>query len=367
MKLGILGAGQLARMLALSAHPLGIDVICAGNQGDCAGDVAKIVPVDMTDPTAIQSFIDSVDAVTFETENLSLNAITPLINTQGIGQKFNPPVACVSIGQDRLNEKEFFNRNGIPTAPYHAITSVCELYDCLESMGTPALLKTCQGGYDGKGQYLIKTQSDADTAWAELHNKGTLILEGFVDFDFEVSIIAVRGKDGEKRYYPLTENKHTDGILRRSTVPSRADHLQDMAETMIATIMDSLNYVGVLAIEFFVTSTATGIPNILIANEMAPRVHNSGHWTMDGAMTGQFENHVRAVMGLPLGDTPYTPTIMLNCIGTMPNTGDILAHSTAKIHDYTKSPRTGRKLGHINLVGDPSDTTTQAQAIEKLL
>lgn len=364
MKLGILGAGQLARMLALSAHPLGIDVVCAGNEEDCAADVAKIVSVNMTDSKAVQAFVDSVDVVTFETENISLNTILSLGDTN---KKFNPPVACISIGQDRLNEKEFFNKNGIATAPYHKITSVCELYDCLECMGTPALLKTCQGGYDGKGQFLIKTQDDADTAWAELGDKGVLILESFVDFDFEVSIVAVRGKDGEKRYYPLTENKHMDGILRRSVVPSRAAHLQGIAESISAKIMDSIDYVGVLAIEFFVTSTDSGTPDTLIANEMAPRVHNSGHWTMDGAVTGQFENHVRAVMGLPLGDTDFVPTIMLNCIGTIPDAGQVLDHNTTKFHNYNKSPRPGRKLGHINLVGDPKKTAKQTQSIEKIL
>lgn len=366
MKLGIFGAGQLARMLALSAHPLGINIYCVGNDGDCAGDVATIVSVDMTDPTAIQNFIDSVDTVTFETENLNLSTLHALCaENPDCAKKLHPPLPCLSIGQDRLNEKQFFANNGIPTAPYYAINSLADLTTALADLKTSAILKTCQGGYDGKGQYMIKSPEQAQTAWDELGDKTPLILEGFVDFAFEVSIIAVRGKNGDKCYYPLTQNKHTDGILRRSTVPSQATNLQQTAEKMVADVMDSLDYVGVLAIEFFVTTDQTGTPTTLIANEMAPRVHNSGHWTMDGATTGQFENHIRAVLNLPLGSTEYTPTIMLNCIGKMPKIKDLLTPKKAKPHTYKKQPREGRKVGHINITGD--DRETQADKLEQLL
>ena len=342
--LGIFGSGQLARMMALAVRPLGIAVICAGNKGDCAGDVATIVDVDMTNPKSVADFLSGVDCSTFETENIDVTHL-------GGADNIYPPAPVLTIGQNRLQEKKYFNDHGMQTAPYQAVHSLDDLENAVDAIGVPAILKTCSGGYDGKGQYLLKTTDDIPTAWDELRGAGDLILEGFVDFDYEVSMIAVRGRDGEKLFYPLTENVHVNGILHTSTVPSQAENLQGDIEKRMGDLMDDLNYVGVMAIEFFVKTHSHGVAETYIANEMAPRVHNSGHWSMDGATTGQFENHVRAVMGLPLGDVNYAPSVMVNCIGTMPDVETALQQTGIKYHSYQKEPRTGRKVGHMNIVG----------------
>ena len=347
--LGIFGSGQLARMMALAVRPLGIDVICAGNQGDCAGDVATIVDVDMTDPQSVDDFLRRVDAATFETENIDVTHL-------GGGKNIYPPADVLCIGQNRLSEKKYFNDHGMQTAPYQAVGTLDDLQNAVATIGLPAILKTCSGGYDGKGQYVLKSPDDISPAWQELgghqlDGQGDLILEGFVDFDYEVSLVGVRGRDGEKLFYPLTENVHVDGILHTSTVPSNAENLQGDIEHHMGNLMDDLNYVGVMAIEFFVKTDNDGVAQTYIANEMAPRVHNSGHWSMDGAITGQFENHVRAVMGLPLGDVSYHPSVMVNCIGTMPDVATALQQAGIKYHSYQKQNRLGRKVGHINMVG----------------
>ena len=345
--LGIFGSGQLARMMALAVRPLGIDVICAGNQGDCAGDVATIIDVDMTNPQSVDDFLNRVDVATFETENIDVTYL------KGVNNIY-PPADVLTIGQNRLSEKKYFNDHGMQTAPYQAVNSLDNLQSAVATIGLPAILKTCSGGYDGKGQYVLKNTDDITPAWDELGQIGDLILEGFIDFDYEVSLVAVRGRDGQKRFYPLTENVHVDGILHTSTVPSKADNLQPDIENHMGHFMDDLNYVGVMAIEFFVKTDSHGVAQTVIANEMAPRVHNSGHWTMDGAITGQFENHVRAVMGLPLGDVDYHACVMVNCIGKMPDTKTALKQTGIKYHSYEKEPRAGRKVGHINIVGKPN-------------
>ena len=343
-KLGVFGSGQLARMMALAVRPLGIDVICAGNQGDCAGDVATIVDVDMTNPQSVNDFLQSVDCATFETENIDVTHL-------GGANNIYPPADVLTIGQNRLSEKKYFNDHGMATAPYQAVGSQDDLQQAVNTIGLPAILKTCSGGYDGKGQYVLKSNDDISPAWNELGSHGDLILEGFVDFDYEVSLVAVRGRGGEKLFYPLTENVHVDGILHTSTVPSRAENLQADIEKHMGNLMNDLNYVGVMAIEFFVKTDDHGVAQTYIANEMAPRVHNSGHWSMDGAITGQFENHVRAVMGLPLGAVDYTPSVMVNCIGQMPHVATALQQSGIKYHSYQKQSRLGRKVGHMNMVG----------------
>ncbi len=342
--LGVFGAGQLARMIALAARPLGIDVICVGDRStDCAAGVASVVPVDLASEQSVGNFLGEVDCVTFETENFN---VTPLLHKQNI----YPRGDILSIAQDRFQEKQYFTDHQIQTAPYKAVDAWEDLQSAVEEIGTPSILKTRRGGYDGKGQFILNTPHDITSAWQSLEGHSG-ILEGFVDFAYEVSLVGVRGVKGEKCFYPLTQNKHIKGVLHTSTVPSQADNLQGLAEKYMSTLMDHMEYVGVLTIEFFVMTNETGGAETLIANEMAPRVHNSGHWTLDGAATSQFENHVRAVMGLPLGSVTYENSIMVNCLGFMPNMTDVLRLGGVKYHDYEKSPRKNRKVGHINIVG----------------
>jgi len=344
-KVGIFGSGQLARMMALAVRPFGIDVICSGKKDDCASDVATVIEVDMSCEKSVKHFLDKVDCATFETENIDT---TNLLNKESI----YPPVSVLHIGQNRLNEKKNFNDNNMLTAPYKEVNSLQDLQNAVSEIGVPSILKTCCGGYDGKGQFVLKDLSDIENSWNELGNQGQLILEGFIDFDYEVSLIGVRARNGQKLFYPLTENVHIDGILHTSTVPSKAQNLQIQTEKYMGDFLDKLNYVGVMVIEFFVQTNKDGVAEKLIANEMAPRVHNSGHWTIDGATSSQFENHIRAVAGLPLGDVSYDKSVMVNCIGSMPDLQKTLKLSTVKYHSYEKEPRSKRKVGHINLVGE---------------
>ncbi len=355
-KVGIFGSGQLARMMALAVRPFGIEVICAGNKNDCASDVATVVEVDMSCEKSINNFLDKVDYATFETENIETEH---LLNKENI----YPPVSVLHIGQNRLNEKKYFNGNNMVTAPYKAVNSLQDLQNAVSEIGIPCILKTCCGGYDGKGQFALKDSSYIEDAWNELGDQGQLILEGFVDFDYEVSLIGVRARDGQKLFYPLTENVHIDGILHTSTVPSKAQNLQIQTEEYMGNFLDKLNYVGVMTIEFFVKTSKNGIAERIIANEMAPRVHNSGHWTIDGATSSQFENHIRAVAGLPLGDVSYNKSVMVNCIGSMPDLQKTLKLPNIKYHSYQKEPRSKRKVGHINLVGEQ----TISQNLDKIL
>jgi 5-(carboxyamino)imidazole ribonucleotide synthase len=259
------------------------------------------------------------------------------------------------VAQDRLIEKNFFRSHGIPTPPFAPVDSRAQLEQAVEQTGLPAILKTRRFGYDGKGQYLLREQAEIDAAWDALGGGGLpLILEGFVPFLRELSILAVRGRSGETAFYPLVENHHHEGILRlsRGPAPRLSDELQAKAESYATLVLDALGYVGVLAIELF---EAEGE---LIANEMAPRVHNSGHWTIEGAETSQFENHLRAVLGLPLGSTtPVGYAAMLNIIGKLPPSREaVLAIPGAHLHLYSKSERPGRKLGHITLRADDAAT-----------
>jgi len=340
--LGILGGGQLARMLALAAAPLGVNTLVVDSSADaCAGQVAPLVTADWTDYAALETFADRVDVVTFDFENV------PAETAHWLAQRVDvfPAPRALAVAQDRLAEKALFREFGLSTPDFMAIDTRADLDRALAAIGAPAILKTRRLGYDGKGQFRIRTLADADAAWAALGAQAAahgLILEAFVPFDRELSVIAVRGRDGSFRTWPLTQNWHTDGVLSLSLAPAPdVGALQARATQLALTLAERLDYVGVFALELFVKGGE------LLGNEMAPRVHNSGHWTIEGALTSQFENHVRAVLGLPLGDTGARGlSAMFNWIGELPDAAPVLSAVDAHWHDYGKQPRPGRKVGH---------------------
>ncbi|HEY0673543.1 MAG TPA: 5-(carboxyamino)imidazole ribonucleotide synthase [Longimicrobiales bacterium] len=343
MRIGVLGGGQLGRMIALAGYPLGARFRHLGSAQDTsAREVAEHVNAAYEDTDALARFAEGLDVVTYESENVPLEAAQFLAERLPV----LPSVAALRVSQDRLAEKLAFAELGIPTAPYAPVNSFEELETAAPRIGYPAILKTRRMGYDGKGQFVLRRSDELPMAWERLHSQG-LILEGLVPFDRELSIISVRGRNGETLFYPLAENVHADGILRVSYAPAPdADEIQSVAEDYATRVMDALDYVGVLAIELFQAGAQ------LIANEMAPRVHNSGHWTIEGAETSQFENHVRAILGYPLGDVaPIGYCAMVNIIGRIPPTEEVLKHPDAHLHLYGKSARPGRKLGHITLRG----------------
>jgi 5-(carboxyamino)imidazole ribonucleotide synthase len=334
LRIGVLGAGQLALMLAHASKGLGIEVICAGQPGDCAEQAAPVLTVDLDDPAAVAAFAANADIVTIESENIDAAVLH--------GLNLAPNARAIGIAQDRLLEKRFFQQCGIGVAPFAPVDSLDDLKTAVAALGLPAILKTRRMGYDGKGQARLHSTGDLAAAWSEVGGV-PCILEGMVPFEQEVSLIAARSGSGETVFYPLIENVHREGILRRSTVPFAATTpaLQSLAERYLAKVLEELDYIGVLAVEFFVVDGG------LIANEMAPRVHNSGHWTIEGAKTSQFENHLRAIVGLELGSTASVPTVMLNCIGEMPAEAETATFPRLSRHDYGKSARRGRKVGHL--------------------
>lgn len=347
LRVGIIGGGQLAQMLALAGRPLGIDIVCLAEDIDCpAASVAMIIPGSVDKPESLQQFLKQVDIISFEFENVN---IAPL---QSITQQVAifPSLTCLNTAQDRLLEKQCFNDLAIPTTRFYPINSQLDLTKAAAELGFPCVLKTRCLGYDGKGQMVLRDASDIETAW-QLLGTQTLILEEFIAFEQEVSLIAVRNQQGEIRCYPLTENQHEAGILRVSRAPYHMPVLQQQAENYVTRLLEKFNYIGVLTVEFFQKA------NQLIANEMAPRVHNSGHWTIEGATISQFENHLRAITGLPLGDTAAIGySAMINLIGEMPTTEKILALPSAHFHYYAKEPRPGRKLGHITVCANNAVT-----------
>jgi 5-(carboxyamino)imidazole ribonucleotide synthase len=281
--------------------------------------------------------------LTFDWENVSVEALESL--PEG-GARIAPPVRALAAAQDRLSEKRTFELLGIATTRYASVDSRAALDIAVKSIGLPGLLKTRRMGYDGKGQFVLRKPADLDAAWTAL-GSAPLLYENLVPFDKEVSIIAVRGLDGSVAFYPLNLNVHREGILRLTRAPFGNTALARQAQRAARRLLEHFDYVGVLTIEFFVRQGK------LIANEMAPRVHNSGHWTIEGADTSQFENHVRAIAGLPLGSTRARGhSAMINLIGEMPSREALLAEPGLHWHDYGKSPRPGRKLGHITLVED---------------
>ncbi|WP_108471015.1 5-(carboxyamino)imidazole ribonucleotide synthase [Rhodanobacter thiooxydans] len=340
--LGVLGGGQLARMLALAAAPLGVKTLAVDNAADaCAGQVAPLVVADWTDYTALEAFAARVDVVTFDFENVPAETARWLAERVAV---FPSPQA-LAVAQDRLAEKTLFRECGLPTPDFMTVDTREQLDQALAAVGAPAILKTRRLGYDGKGQFRLHEPADADAAWAALGAQAAkhgLILEAFVPFERELSVLAVRGRDGDFRTWPLTRNWHVDGVLSMSLAPAPdIELLQPRATALARTLAERLGYVGVFALELFVKDGE------LLGNEMAPRVHNSGHWTIEGARTSQFENHVRAVLGLPLGDTGARGmSAMFNWIGELPDASAVLQAVDAHWHDYGKQARPGRKVGH---------------------
>jgi 5-(carboxyamino)imidazole ribonucleotide synthase len=353
--IGILGGGQLGYMLALAGYPLGLHFRFFDPSPEApVGRIAARVTADFSDESALEKFANGLELVTYEFENVPVDAVRFLAERVPV----LPSAKALEVAQDRINEKTLFRELGIPTTEFEPVGGRDDLDAAVKKIGLPAILKTCRMGYDGKGQWHLRTAEDVTRAKSELPGVQTssngipYILEKFVPFTRELSVIAVRARTGETAVYPLVENHHRGGILRLSIAP--APHLdpsiQRSAEQAARAVFDELEYVGVLAIEFFEQAGK------LLANEMAPRVHNSGHWTIEGALTSQFENHLRAVVGLPLGSTlPIGCSAMLNLIGETPDAAEVLAVRDAHLHLYGKSPRAGRKLGHVTLRASSSE------------
>jgi 5-(carboxyamino)imidazole ribonucleotide synthase len=342
MRVGILGGGQLGRMIALAGYPLGVRcTVLEPAAESSAGQVCPQIRGEFDDFAALYELAKASDVVTFEFENV------PVASARWLAERVPvfPPPKALEVSQERLAEKQFFESLGIPTPPFAAIDSREEFDAAIRDIGLPAVLKTRRFGYDGKGQAVLRTPADCEAAWEKLGGR-SLILEGFVQFDRELSVVAVRGRDGQIVTYPLIENVHRDGILHRSVAPAAntGEELTERAAEYASRVLTELDYVGVLTIEWFQDGPR------LLANEMAPRVHNSGHWTIEGAMTSQFENHLRAVCGLPLGRCDAVGfSAMYNFIGAVPPAAEVLANPDAKLHAYGKSHRPGRKVGHVTL------------------
>lgn len=344
MRIGIIGAGQLGQMLGFAARSLDAQC-CFVDPSDnppaaICGDVLQR-PFD--DADALAQLASDCDVVTYEFENIPVAAL------QRINSKVPvyPPTDALACAQDRLNEKHLFESLGIPIPAFHAIDTREDITVAKESLGLPMVIKTRRLGYDGKGQFVVREESDLNTAW-ELLGGQALIAEKWVPFDFEVSCIGVRNVDGEIAIYPLSHNVHVDGMLRTSKSPLDEPALTEKASEYVNRLLEHLSYVGVLALELFV------IGDNLLANEFAPRVHNSGHWSIEGSQTSQFENHLRAIMNMPLGSTAsHGHAGMVNLIGRIPTAARAL--EAGQLHDYGKTPRPGRKLGHITVVENSAD------------
>jgi 5-(carboxyamino)imidazole ribonucleotide synthase len=343
MTVGVVGAGQLGRMLALAGYPLGLDFLFLDRSADVpAAALAPVLVGALDDRTLLRELARRSSVVTFDWENASVPALRAA--TRGLRRRIAPPLRALAAGQDRLAEKRLFGRLGLRTTRHAAVETRADLVRACERIGLPGMLKTRRLGYDGRGQAVVRDRAGIEPAWHELGGV-PLLYEELVDFDYEVSAIGVRARDGTEAHYPLTRNWHAGGILRLSLAPWRSAALGRQARRSMRAMLRALDYIGVLAIEFFVRDGR------LIANEFAPRVHNSGHWTIEGAVTSQFENHVRAIAGLPLGSTaPLGHAAMVNLIGRMPPRPGLLAEPELHLHDYGKAPRPGRKLGHLTLV-----------------
>jgi 5-(carboxyamino)imidazole ribonucleotide synthase len=338
---GIVGAGQLGRMMALAGYPLGLRCLFLDRSPDAPGaQVAPILLGELEDAARLLELASRSDVVTFDWENISSKALAPLEKITTI----RPPREALEVSQDRLQEKALFKTLKIPVAAHAAVDDKNDLLKATAKLGASGILKTRRLGYDGKGQCLIRRSADLDGAWDRMGGTG-LIYEQFQKFSREVSIIGARSADGEIVYYPLSANTHAGGILRYSVAPYGNAALEKTARRYLKKIMEALDYVGVLTIEFFV------VEGRLVANEMAPRVHNSGHWTIEGCVTSQFENHLRAICNLPLGSTRTVGhAAMVNFLGEMPDSSQLLTVEGLAFHDYGKEPRPGRKLGHCTIL-----------------
>lgn len=342
MKIGILGAGQLGRMLAIAGYPLSHQFGFSGNSNN---EPCSLLGHMFTGKKNIESLIGFADVITYESENIDVEIV------KAISQKVAvyPGEKSLFVTQHRGREKALFEQLNIPCAPYQMVNSEADLKQAVKAIGLPAILKTATEGYDGKGQFLIHTAKQITNAWNNMNGVES-ILEGFVEFKRELSLIAVRSTDNHHKYYPLVENDHHNGILRLTIAPAQHvdECLQKTAEHYMQTLLDEMDHIGVLTIELFETEKG------LVVNEMAPRVHNSGHWSIEGANTSQFENHIRAITGQPLGDTtPIHPfCAMINIVNKIGNTDIALNMPNAHLHLYDKEERINRKLGHINITAN---------------
>lgn len=342
MRIGVLGAGQLGRMLALSGYPLAKTFVFYDMSGSPSAGLGEVI-IDR-EGKYLDDFLSRVDRVTYEFEHLPVEVAEKLAKEKIV----HPSPRALEICQNREAEKTLFGELSIPTPQWKMADSAESLKEAAQSLGCPVVAKSNTEGYDGKGQAVLKSPEDAEAAWESIgHTR--LMVEKFVEFSREVSIIAVRAEDGQLAFYPISENVHHDGILRYSIAPAPKleNHIQEDAEQHIKALLNELKYVGVLTLELFETA------NGLVANEMAPRVHNSGHWTIEGAMTSQFENHIRAVSGHPLGNVePRGLSCMINIIAEHGDVERLLELPYAHVHLYNKGERPGRKLGHVNILAD---------------
>ncbi|MGD9841615.1 MAG: 5-(carboxyamino)imidazole ribonucleotide synthase [Steroidobacteraceae bacterium] len=356
MRIGIIGAGQLGRMLALAGYPLGLSCTFLDPNADaCGAQVGECIVGAYDDPVKLHELAKATDVLSFEFENVPVTTLAAVTKRKPL----YPPLAALAASQDRLTEKTLFRQLDIATPEFRAVDSLADLQQAVADIGLPGIVKTRRLGYDGRGQYRLRTAKDVLAAWQELGSV-PLIYEAFVPFTREVSIIGVRSSKGEIAIYPLTENIHQQGVLHLSTAPYKNTKLQSQAEKHLKKLLKHFNYVGVLTIEFFV------LRGQLVANEMAPRVHNSGHWTIEGAETSQFENHLRAICGLPLGSTAARGQVaMLNFVGHIPERATVLQQPGIHFHHYGKQTRPGRKLGHATLVA--RTRTARDLALKKLL
>jgi 5-(carboxyamino)imidazole ribonucleotide synthase len=339
-------------MLALAGYPLGLHFRFLDPSPEApVGRIAHRVTAEYTDVQALQRFAQGLEVATYEFENVPVEAARLLAEKTPV----YPPVNALEEAQDRLREKTLFKKLGIPTTEFAALQTPEEFDAAVKQIGLPAVLKTRRMGYDGKGQWLLRTKEGAEKMRRELPHF-PLILEKFVVFRREVSMLGVRSRTGETAFYPVVENHHREGILRLSVAPAPrlTSELQHAAEEATRKVLETLGYVGVLCIEFF------EVDGRLLANEMAPRVHNSGHWTIEGAVTSQFENHLRAILGMPLGATSAIgQSVMINLIGEIPEEAPVLAVANTHLHLYGKEPRPGRKVGHVTVRADSADKLKQ--------
>jgi 5-(carboxyamino)imidazole ribonucleotide synthase len=359
-KIGIIGAGQLGQMLGFAGQNLDLEFVFLDPSPDPpAAVVGPVLALPFDSDEGLRKLASETDVVTYEFENVSVSAIECIAADTMV----YPSPDSLRYAQDRLSEKRLFESLQIPVAPYRAIDSAEDLRIAVQEIGLPLVLKTRRLGYDGKGQTILRDETGLENAMTALGGSkpgdNKLIAEQWIPFDREVSAIGVRNVRGDVVVYPLIENQHRDGILNISRAPADANGLTALANRYLETMLSHLAYVGVLTIEFFVVGER------LLANEFAPRVHNSGHWTIEGARTSQFENHLRAILDLPLGDvSPVGHAGMLNLIGSMPSQNLELSGNTAYLHDYGKEPRPGRKLGHITVVA--ADAAGRDRAVTRL-
>jgi 5-(carboxyamino)imidazole ribonucleotide synthase len=343
--IGVLGGGQLGRMLALAGLPLGLTFrFLDPSPAAPAGPLGDLHTAPLDDPDAVRAVASGADVVTYEWEGVAAAAAHAAEDLAPL----RPGVRPLETAQDRAVEKATFERLGIAVPAFETVDDRDGLERAVTTIGLPAVLKTRRGGYDGKGQRVLRRAADLDDAWRTLGGV-PLILERLVGFQRELSIVAMRGLDGTTASYPVVENEHRDGILRvtRAPAPDLASGLQAEAESIAAELLRDLGYVGVLAVELFEDDGR------LLASEFAPRVHNSGHWTIEGAETSQFENHLRAILGWPLGAvTPRGFSAMVNCLGVLPARDAIVSVEGAHLHDYGKASRPGRKVGHVTVTAD---------------